>query len=915
MDTEETKQEYIEITGARENNLRNVNVSIPRNKFTVITGLSGSGKSSLALDTIYSEGIRRYIECLSTYARQFLDRIDKPDFDDIKGLPTAISIESRNNVRNSRSTVGTTTEIYDYLRLLFAKIGSTYCPECDLEIREYSPQMISAELLQIHEGKRAIITISPESGVTDPDLYLSEGFSRIFHNGSTLELEEVEEIPGDAEIVIDRIVLDNESTSRITESVETGFAESDEIFIHVLETEIRRYTKGLECNSCRKKFSKPTPNLFSFNSPQGACQSCNGFGNILDIDPKLVIPNPEKSISEGAVEPFTKPSYKFKQRALMNFARDNSIDTKKPFKALTKAEQDMIFNGDDEFNGVRGFFRRLEEKSYKMHVRVMLSRYRSGFVCPECQGSRLKESALWVKIADRSINDLTELSVDQFSQFFRSLSLTEYEKNISEDILREINARTGFLLKVGLNYLTLSRLTRTLSGGEAQRINLACQMGSRLTETLYILDEPSIGLHPRDIDKLISIINELKSRNNTVIVVEHDYEMITASDYIVELGPEAGEHGGEIVFQGYTSEFIKSGIDSYTRKYINDPDGIKVPEKRRKGTGKRILINGASENNLKDIDVSIPLGTLCCITGVSGSGKSSLVKDVLYNHLARKFRSELEKPGNCRSIEGDDNLKDVIMLDQSPVGRSSRSNPVTYIKVYDEIRKIVSGTLKARLNGLKPSDFSFNVKGGRCEECKGEGKQKVEMHFLADVIITCPDCKGKRFKQHILDYRYRDKNIDEILDLTVNEALLFFSDNRKITNMLGLLRDVGLGYIRLGQPAITLSGGEAQRLKIARELGKKGGKDILYILDEPTVGLHAEDIKKLISVLNRLVDNRNTAVIIEHNLDLVKCADHIIDLGPEGGDNGGNVVVHGKPEEIVESTESYTAKYLKKYLS
>lgn len=914
MDREKTEQEYIQVTGARENNLRNVDVNIPRNKFCVITGLSGSGKSSLALDTIYSEGIRRYIECLSTYARQFLDRIDKPDFDDIKGLPTAISIESRNNVRNSRSTVGTTTEIYDYLRLLFSKIGRIFCPQCEAEIKEYSPQTITNELLETYEDKRAVLTVVPDDYSPDPAMYLTRGFSRILMNGETRELEQVGEVPKEAQLVIDRIVLEKDSFSRITESIETAFNDSAEIYFHIQGEEIRRYSRELECHTCRKKFSRPTPNLFSFNSPQGACGTCNGFGNILDIDPGLVIPNPDKSLSEGAVEPFTKPSYRFKQRALLNFAGENGIDIKKPFRDLTSEEQELIFNGNDDFNGIRGFFRRLEEKSYKMHIRVMLSRYRSGFTCPECNGSRLNEKALWVRVGGMNIRELAELSVTRFDSFFSSLSLTDYETDISGEILREIKARTGFLLKVGLDYLTLSRLTRTLSGGEAQRINLACQMGSRLTETLYILDEPSIGLHPRDIDKLITIISELKERNNTIIVIEHDYEMIRASDYIVELGPEAGENGGKIVFQGSFDEFISSDIKSYTKRYLNERDIIKVPSERRKGSGAFLTIEGASENNLRDLDVSVPLGTFTCVTGVSGSGKSSLVRDVIYNQLARKFRSELENPGKCRAIKGEENIGDVILLDQSPVGRSSRSNPVTYIKVYDEIRKVVSGTLQAKLKGLKPSDFSFNVKGGRCEECKGEGKQKVEMHFLADVIVTCPDCNGKRFKKHVLEHRYRNRNIDEILELTVNEAIEFFSDNNRITKMLGVLRDVGLGYIRLGQPAVTLSGGEAQRLKIARELGRKNGKDILYILDEPTVGLHSEDIKKLISVLNRLVDNNNTAIVIEHNPDLLKCADYIIDLGPEGGSGGGEIVAEGTPEDIINSQKSYTGRYLKKYL-
>lgn len=914
MDSEKTKQEYIEITGIRENNLNNIDVSLPRNSFTVITGLSGSGKSSLALDTIYTEGIRRYIECLSTYARQFLERMDRPDFDDIRGLPTAIAIESRNNVRNSRSTVGTTTEIYDYLRLLFAKTGRIHCPECGEEVVENTPQTVANSLISLHSGKRALINIPAADNTSDPSLYISGGFSRLYCNGEIFDLDQIEKIPPRSQIIIDRIVIEKDSVSRISESFDTAFNESHEIYVVIPGEKTLRYTRTLECPACSIEFKKPTPNLFSFNSPQGACGNCNGFGNILEIDKQLVVPDPQRSLVQGAVEPFTKPSYRPQQRKLLNFAKGCSIDITSPFESLSDEEKELLFNGNSEYYGILGFFERLEEKSYKMHIRVLLSRYRSAIPCAVCSGSRLKKESLYVHINGRNIFELTNMSVDEFSVFINDLTLSEYEKRISGDILREIEARTGFLLKSGLGYLTLSRLTRTLSGGEAQRINLACQLGSSLTETLYILDEPSIGLHPRDIDKLLSIITELKSRNNTVVVVEHDSKMIVSSDYIIELGPSAGEKGGNVVFQGTTEQFINSGIGSYTHKFINGDSFIEIPERRRSEADSYLKFKGASHNNLKNIDVEIPLNRFVCITGVSGSGKSTLTKDVIYNNLARKFRNETEIPGSVREISGTEYINDVIMLDQSPVGRSSRSNPATYIKVYDEIRKVFADTLKGKLKGLTPSDFSFNVKGGRCEECKGEGKQKVEMHFLADVIITCPECNGKRFRKKILDYRYRGKNIDEILDLTVDDAALFFGDNKKILKGLELLRDVGLGYIRLGQPAVTLSGGEAQRLKIARELSRKNGSLILYILDEPTVGLHAYDVSKLVTVLNRLVDSGNSVVVIEHNLDLIECSDYIIDLGPEGGEKGGSIIAKGTPEEISRASNSYTGRYLKKYL-
>ena len=905
----------IRIEGARENNLKNITVSIPWHKFTVVTGLSGSGKSSLALDTLYAEGLRRYIECLSTYARQFLERVDRPDMDDISGLPPAVAIESRNTVRNSRSTVGTTTEVYDYLRLLFAKVGRILCPECGREVRHRSPGDIAGELLSGHEGKRVLITFPPGNLNLTPAELLSNGFTRIISGEDIVEVEGLSKVPKGSEIVLDRLVLDKKSRSRIVSSLELAFEESRHVNVRILDGETLRYSAGLECPACHMRFNEPTPLLFSFNSPQGACPECKGFGNILGLDPDLVIPNPEKSLSGGAIEPLTKPSLKPQMRKLLHFAEERGIYTDKPYNTLTDKEKELVFDGGAGFPGVRGYFRHLEEKNYKMHVRVFLSKYRSAFTCDACRGSRLVKEALWVKVGGVNIYELSLLPIDVLGEFFEELILSEYEKSIAHEIMKQIKSRIDFLIKVGLEYLTLARLSKTLSGGEAQRVNLACQLGATLTETLYIMDEPSIGLHPRDIDRLVSLIKELRDRDNTVVVVEHDFEMIKSADNIIELGPLAGERGGDIVFQGEVKNLLNGSVDSLTKRYITGRSKIEQPLKRRKGSGKSLTVTGAIENNLKNLTVSFPLRTFISVTGVSGSGKSSLVNDVIYSALARKFRGEVERVGKYGDIKGAEHLSDVIMLDQNPIGKSSRSNPVTYIKAYDEIRKTMAGTWQARSKGLTPSHFSFNVPGGRCETCEGEGVQQIEMHFLADVFVTCEECGGKRFNKDVLSIRYRDRNIDEILALTVNEAINYFYEVPAIGRKLRILQDVGLGYIRLGQAAPTLSGGEAQRIKIARELGRKGGKDILYILDEPTVGLHAEDVKKLLEVINKLVLAGNTVLVVEHNLDVIKSADYVIDLGPEGGDEGGYIIARGTPEEVAKSDKSHTGRYLRQALS
>lgn len=905
----------IKIEGARENNLKNINVEVPWHKYTVITGLSGSGKSSLALDTLYAEGLRRYIECLSTYARQFLERVDRPDMDDITGLPPAVAIESRNTVRNSRSTVGTTTEIYDYLRLLYAKVGKTYCPDCNKLVSLRSASDIARELLKNHSGERAYITFPYASLGFSAEELLSRGYSRVLIDGEMREIEETDLTPENTEVLIDRIAIDKKSLSRIVDSIETAFSESRNIHVIIQGGETLYYSKELECSSCKKRFTQPTPLLFSFNSPQGACSECRGFGNILKPDPDLLVPDPEKSLSEGAIEPLTKPSLKNREKKMLDFAVSQGVDTQKPYKKLTKKEKDLIYHGGEGFLGIYGVFKYMERKSYKMHVRVFLSKYRSAFDCDVCSGSRLRAQALYVKVGGMDISELSLLSVDKLAEFFANLSLSEYEKNIADEILKQINSRIDFLVKVGLEYLTLSRLTRSLSGGEAQRVSLACQLGSTLTETLYIMDEPSIGLHARDIGRLVSLIHELRDRDNTVVVVEHDFEMIKSADHIVELGPLAGEKGGDIVYQGSAKKLLRNSNSSLTKSYMLGEERIGVPSKRRKGSGGKLTVKGATENNLKNLTVSFPLRTFMCVTGVSGSGKSSLVNDVLYAALARSFRGDVERVGKFKEIKGAELLSDVVMLDQNPIGKTLRSNPVTYIKAYDEIRKAIAGTWQAKSKGLTPSHFSFNVKGGRCETCEGEGRLKIEMHFLADVYVVCEDCGGLRFKKEVLSVKYKGKNIDDILRLTVNEAINFFFEVPALGRKLKILQDVGLGYLRLGQPAPTLSGGEAQRIKIARELGRKTGHDILYILDEPTVGLHAEDVKKLLEVINKLVYADNTVILVEHNMDVIKSADHVIDLGPEGGEAGGNIVIEGTPEDVAESAQSYTGKYLKEALS
>lgn len=911
--------EELIIEGARQNNLKNISLKIPHNKVTVITGLSGSGKSSLAFDTIFAEGQWRYIESLSTYARMFLEKIDRPLVDSIQNIRPAIALEQRNPVKTSRSTVGTVTEIYDYLRLLYAKIGRLFCPECDNEVKRHHPSAVVEEILKGLTGKKVNILFPVRVSKNEINNILKDllkrGFTRVKIGDEVLDISQV--FPSTKKIseilvLLDRLSIKPETRGRLGDSIEMAFREGQgEILIDVIGEKAIRYSQYLRCMKCNIDFNPPQPLLFSFNHPIGACKECNGFGNILKYDEDLIVPDKSLSLVEGAIEPWTKPATKWWMRQMLAGAKDSGIDLKKPYKELSKKEKALIFKGTDNFYGINDFFEELKEKRYKIHVRVFLSRYRSGFECPTCHGTRLKEEALYFRVGNLNIAEVSSMSVERFYEWFRGLSLTDSEKETAKEILRQIEMKSSFLLRVGLGYLTLNRQIRTLSGGEAQRVNLSNQLSSKLTGTLYILDEPSIGLHPRDTGRLAKIVRELSREGNTVIIVEHDRTLIDSADFVVEMGPGAGEKGGKVVFSGMKNEFLRS--DCLTAKYLQGKESIQLPRGRRK-PGRRFLeIKGASANNLKNIDVKIPLHTFTCITGVSGSGKSTLIHDTLYRALARLFRIDFERAGKYRALTGLEYIKGVRLIDQEPIGKSPRSNPVTYIKAFDIIRKIFSELPDSKKIGLTPGHFSFNQPGGRCEGCQGSGFQKLEMYFFEDLLVTCDECGGKRYKPETLDILYNGKNIAQVLQMTVSEAIDFF-DNPSLKRKFQTLLDVGLGYLRLGQSATTLSGGEAQRLKICHELGNWKIRDHVYILDEPTTGLHFEDIKKLLVVLNTLVDSGNTVIVVEHNPDVIKTADWVIDLGPEGGDNGGWIVAQGTPEEIAGVNESYTGRYLKDLL-
>lgn len=970
MQAVKTKEEKIEVRGARTHNLKNISFSLPLNKLTVVTGVSGSGKSSLAFDTVYAEGQRRYVESLSAYARQFLERMDKPDVDEIIGIAPAIAIRQKNATRNPRSTVATQTEIHDYLRLLYARAGQTFCHVCGREVRKDSPESAADEILEtlpagtrfyvlfpIQEGTsredaKAVRSVPPavaggvisekkrkRKGVDNTQQLstgaflislLQQGFSRLFRDGEMIELQKPEDYEFDdfenTYVLIDRLKAGLETRQRLVDSLETCFREShsaivEQAFQPVQDSErqaekpvVLKFSDKFICKYDGTVYEEPEPLLFSFNSPFGACPTCQGFGNTIGIDYELVVPNPLLSLKEGAIEPFTRPQYAWAQKELITFAKNNAMDINAAFADLPESEQRIVLNGTRGWRGVKGFFKWLETKKYKLHVRVFLAKYRGYTTCPDCGGQRLRQEARDVKIGGRSLPEIVSLSIKDAQKFFDELTLNEERQKIADKLLLEIRRRLKFLVDVGLDYLTLGRLASTLSGGEAQRIQLATNLGSLLVGTLYVLDEPSIGLHPRDNARLISILENLRDIGNTVLVVEHDEDTMRAADHILDIGPYAGELGGELVYEGDFTGLLRDP-DSLTAKYLRGDAEIKIPQKRRAASKRKIEITGAREHNLKDISVSIPLDMLVCITGVSGSGKSTLIHEVLYAGLKKKRGEWNAHVGFFKDIKGAELVDDIILIDQSPIGRTPRSNPVTYIKAYDAIREVFAATSAAKAKGFNASHFSFNVPGGRCETCQGSGTVTVEMQFLADVELTCEDCRGTRFRQEILDVKYKGRSIHDALQMTIREAILFFKDVAKLVTRLRVLEAVGLGYLRLGQSATTLSGGEAQRVKLAAHLAQKTKSKTLFIFDEPTTGLHFEDINKLLAAFRALIDNGGSLIVIEHNLDVIKTADHVIDLGPEGGIGGGEVVAVGTPEQIAKNKGSHTGRYLKDMLA
>ncbi len=920
----------IEIQNARVHNLKNVSLKIPRNKFIVVTGVSGSGKSSLAFDTLFAEGQRRYVESLSSYARQFLGRINKPEVDFINGIPPAIAIEQKVNTRNPRSTVGTSTEIYDYLKLLFARVGRTFSPVSGQPVTRDSVSDVVDYINSFAAETRMVIAapLIPKNGrsmLEEAELLMQQGFSRIETQGEILRIEDLlnddktDFCSGECNLVIDRISVqkDEDTQSRIADSVQTAYFEGHgECVIKVYledNSEIKSFSNRFEADGI--EFEEPIVHMFSFNNPVGACPTCEGYGKVIGIDEDLVIPNKSLSVYQDAIACWKGEKMSEWKNQLIYAADKFNFPIHKPFYELNEEQKFLLWTGNKHFEGLNAFFKFLEESSYKIQYRVMLSRYRGKTICPECKGSRLKREAGYVKIAGKSLQELVLMPVSELRHFFAELKIDKHEFEIAKRILIEITNRLEFLCDVGLGYLTLNRLSSTLSGGESQRINLATSLGSSLVGSLYILDEPSIGLHPRDTERLIKVLRRLQQIGNTVLVVEHDEDIIRAADEVIDIGPLAGQHGGEVVFQGNHTELEKKP-ESLTTKYLTGIEKIEIPKQRRKWTNS-IEIIGARENNLKNVRVRFPLNTITVVTGVSGSGKSSLVTKILTPALTKILGGYGERTGHHDAILGDYKMLEAIeFIDQNPIGKSSRSNPVTYLKAYDEIRKLYSEQQGAKIQGLKPSHFSFNVDGGRCDECQGEGTIKVEMQFLADVYLVCESCGGKRFKEDILDVHYHDQNIDEILNMTVNQAIELFkngksSTEKKITKRLQPLQDVGLGYIKLGQSSSTLSGGESQRVKLASFLAREKDVPTLFVFDEPTTGLHFHDIRKLLDSFNALIARGHSIIIIEHNLEVIKSADWIIDLGPEGGDKGGNLVFEGSPEDMIQFSKSYTAEALK----
>jgi excinuclease ABC subunit A len=958
-DTKVTAATHLVVRGARTHNLKNIDVTLPLGQLIIVTGVSGSGKSSLAFDTIYAEGQRRYVESLSAYARQFLERMEKPDVERIEGICPAIAIRQKNSIRNPRSTVGTTTEILDYMRLLWARVGRTFCRQCGNEVIRETAEVVARRLGSLPEGTRLLIGFDmPVVAVPDTlpggdqeqeqeraddvvarravpagdgvsatiDSLTRRGFRRLLVNGQAVTVDELDaaQLAGQAvlRVVVDRVQLAGDMRARLTDSVETAYREGGgaAFAIELARSEGEQpvthvFSERFDCQRCGITYEVPQPRLFSFNNPFGACGTCHGFGNVIELDMDLVVPDVTKTIRQGAIEPWSKPHYRAQLTELKREARRLNIRLDTPWVNLTDEERRLVVDGDGgSFDGIRGFFNWLERKKYKVHVRVFLSRYRGYLTCPECKGTRLRREARDVRVGGQTIDRVSALTVQAAQTFFAELQLEAQDAAIAEKVLREVRRRLTFLSDVGLEYLTLDRLSSTLSGGESQRINLATSLGSALVDTLYVLDEPSVGLHPRDNNRLIAILRQLRDQGNTVLVVEHDADMIEVGDYLVDLGLGAGEQGGRVVFAGTLADLLRDAR-SLTAKYLRHELSISVPPVRRRGTGQKLRVAGANEHNLKDIDVDIPLNMLTCVTGVSGSGKSTLVHDVIYGALRRAKGNFDKRVGALRSIEGAEYLTDAVLVDQTPIGRTPRSNPVTYLKAFDPIRELFAATKDARARGLTASHFSFNVPGGRCEACEGEGEVRVEMQFLADVFVPCEHCDGMRFKPQVLEVKYRGRNVHQVLDLTVREALTFFSNSPKVLRRLQVLDEIGLGYLRLGQPATTLSGGEAQRIKIAAHLASHTGERLLYILDEPTTGLHFDDIAKLLSAFRKLLEAGHTLLVIEHNLDVIKTADWVIDLGPEGGDAGGLVVAAGTPEQIAANPASHTGKYLLQVLS
>lgn len=913
----------IVVKGARQHNLKNINLELPRNKLIVFTGVSGSGKSSLVFDTIYAEGQRRYVESLSSYARQFLERMNKPEVDLIYGISPAVAIEQKTGARNPRSTVGTSTEIYDYLRLLFARIGKTICFSCGKVVTKDSVKTVSDFLESKGDGSKFYLgfPIHAHEGRSVPeeiDLLIKRGFFRIFHKDKLIDLnEEKPNVKKKEElfVVVDRIKVKSGGVrERFADSIETTFKEGEGrlVIVDAETNEAKNFTQFYEC--CGIRYEEPEPRFFSFNNPFGACPVCEGFGRTMGIDMDLVIPNPKLTIMQGAIAPWRTVKYSKFLRDLVHAAPSMKIPLDLPYEELSENHKELIDKGFDGFIGIDKFFKKLEQKTYKMHIRILLSKYRGYSKCSACKGSRLRREALQVKIESKSIHDVVVMSIEEAAAFFNSVRLTEYETAVGERVLKEIQKRLTFLNDVGLGYLTLDRLSSTLSGGETQRINLATSLGSALIGTLYVLDEPSIGLHPRDNARLIKILKSLRDLGNTVLVVEHDAEMMEESDLIVDMGPNAGVSGGEIIAIEEYNKLLKNNT-SLTGKYLSGKLTIPVPKKRNTKKTDVVKIIGAREHNLKDVEVEIPLHKFVVVSGVSGSGKSTLIHDILFGGLAKYMGMNPKHIGRFDDLEGYKSIDEIEIVDQSPIGKSPRSNPISYVKGYEHIRELFASTPQSRARGYKPGYFSFNVPGGRCDTCQGEGYVKIEMQFLADLYLECETCKGTRFKKELRDVTYNGKNIVDVLDMTVDEALEFFKNQPKIERYLQVLADVGLGYIKLGQPSNTLSGGEAQRIKLALHLSsQKEKKHTLFIFDEPTTGLHFDDITKLLNCFNMLIENNNSVVIIEHNLDVIKCADYVIDLGPEAGDKGGEIIATGTPEEIMKVKDSYTGQFLKKVL-